>query len=95
MQDKFVRVIKQTRQVEWKENVTGVCKLANISTVFPRYTFSLNNTAFSSLHIVWQTHGFVVKKMAFQHVIINNSLMTNSFDIYTALSVCLTLTGRQ
>lgn len=28
--------------------------------------------------------------MAFQRVIINNSLMTNSSDIYTALGVCLT-----
>lgn len=63
----------------------------NIITIFPQHTSSLNN-AFSILQIVWQTHGFVVHKLAFQHVIINNSFMTNSYDIYTALSVCMTLT---
>lgn len=77
--------------IKWK-HYYRVCKWTNTSTHFPRRKFSLNNAAFSIWHNVWQTHGFVAWKMAFQRVIINNSLMTNSSDIYTSLGVCLTMT---
>lgn len=89
-------LIKRIRQLGLNENIiTEWSSEQTVSTVFPRHTFSPNNAAFSILHSVWQTHGFMVRKMAFQRVIINNSVMTNSSDIYTALGVWLTLTGRQ
>lgn len=63
---------------------------------FPLEAHSLSiEAAFATRHIVWQTHGFVVWKMSFQRVVINNSLMTNGSDIYTALGVGLELMGRQ
>lgn len=72
---------KQSKQASVNENTAVPREREAICMDFPGITFYFNNAAFSVLNMVWQAHGFVVKKIAFQHVIINNSLMTNSSDI--------------
>lgn len=71
----------KSKQASLNENTAVPCERETIHMDFPGITFYFNNTSSSILNVVWQAHGFVAKKIAFQHVIINNSLMTNSSDI--------------
>lgn len=88
----------QNTNTSWglNENVVAECERQQktLPHFFPCCRFPLRPLA-SLRHNVWQTHRFVALKTAFQRVTINNSLMTNSADIYTWLGVFLRRAGGQ
>lgn len=88
----------QNTNTSWglNENVVAECdrQQQTLPHFFPWRRFPLLPLA-SLRHNVWQTHRFVALKTPFQRVTINNSLMTNSADIYTWLGVFLRRAGGQ
>lgn len=84
----------QNTNTSWGLNEKVVAECNRQQQTLPHF-FPWLRTLGSLRHVVWQTHRFVARKTAFQRVTINNSLMTNSADIYTWLGVFLRGAGGQ